>query len=212
MQTGSSSDSRPEILSAGEGGIGGHGPSAGPRGAPSSAGSLQRPRRRRWWMFAGAAAAVVGLAACAQPGRGGEGQGPGWGWHHRGHHGPMDPETIARRIDRGVDRVLSDVGASAEQKQKVSAIAKAAVAELTPLRDRHRAARTRVIEILSAPTVDRGALEKVRAEELAMAEGASRRVTQALADIADVLTPEQRVKLREKAERRMGRRWGERGG
>ena len=161
-------------------------------------------------MFAGAAAAIAGLAACAQSGRGGEGygHGPGYGWHHRGHHGPMDPETIARRIDRGVDWVLSDVGATAEQKQKVSAIAKAAATELTPLRDRHRAARTRVIEILSAPAVDRGALEQVRAEELAMAEGASRRVTQALADIADVLTPEQRVKLREKAERRMGRRWG----
>lgn len=205
MQTGSSPESRPEIASAGNGG---QAPYAA-AGQPSAAGGgSRRPRRRRWWMFAGAAAAIVGLAACAQPGRGGEGHGPGWGWHHRGHHGPMDPETIARRIDRGVDWVLSDVGATAEQKQKVSAIAKAAATELAPLRERHRAARTRVIEILGASAVDRAALEKVRAEELAMAEGASRRVTQALADIADVLTPEQRVRLREKAERRMGRRWG----
>ena len=39
-----------------------------------------------------------------------------------------------------------------------------------------------------------------------MADDASRRLTKALADVAEVLTPEQRVQLKERIERRMARR------
>ncbi len=56
------------------------------------------------------------------------------------------------------------------------------------------------------PSVDRAALEALRADQLQMAEQASRRFTQALADAADVLTPEQRKQLAERAGRWHGRR------
>ncbi len=165
-----------------------------------------KPRRRRFWLLTGVVAMAGTLAACAQHGPDG---GHGWRHGHGGMHGAMDPETMGRRIDKGVEWVLSDVNATPEQKQKVSAIAKSAATELAPLRDQHRAARKQVMQLLSAPTVDRAALETVRAEQLKSAEAASRRITLALADIADVLTPEQRVKLRERAESRMARRgWG----
>ncbi len=52
-----------------------------------------------------------------------------------------------------------------------------------------------------------GPLEALRANQLQLAEQASKRFTQALADIADVLTPEQRKQLAE----RMGRWHGHRG-
>lgn len=193
-----------------------HRPAAEDSGAafnPSaqSAGAPHPRRRRRFWMFAGVAGALATLAACAQPGAGPAG-GPaagfgGWG-HHRGMRGPMSPEDMARRIDKSVEWVLSDVGASAEQKQKVAGLAKQALADLVPLREKHQAARKQAIDLLSAAAIDRAALERVRAEELQTGEAASKRLTQALADVAEVLTPEQRAKLRERFDRRMGRHMG----
>ncbi|HPU54473.1 MAG TPA: Spy/CpxP family protein refolding chaperone [Burkholderiaceae bacterium] len=159
-----------------------------------------QPRRKRFWLLAGAAVVVASLAACA-PGQHHRGDGP------MGHSGQMDPEAMGRRVDKGVDRVLSDVQASAEQKQKVGAIVRQAIADLAPLRDKHRTARKSAVDLLAAPTIDRAAMEALRAEQMQLADQASRRMTQALADVADVLTPEQRVKLKERLERRMTRRW-----
>ena len=68
-------------------------------------------------------------------------------------------------------------------------------------------ARRQAVELLSHDTVDRAALEALRADQLKLAEQASRRFTQALADVADVLTPEQRKALAE----RIGRWHGHRG-
>ncbi len=113
---------------------------------------------------------------------------------------------MGRRIDKGVEWVLSDVGATPEQKTRVAAIAKQTATELAPLRASHRAARRQAVELLAAPTIDRAAIERLRAEQMGSADAASRRLTQALADIAEVLTPEQRVQLKERLERRMARR------
>jgi Spy/CpxP family protein refolding chaperone len=48
---------------------------------------------------------------------------------------------------------------------------------------------------LTAPTIDRSAIERLRAEQIGLAETASKRIAQALADTADVLSPEQRRKV-----------------
>lgn len=168
---------------------------------PQPSPAVAKPRRRKFWLIAGVAGALATLAACA----------PG-GHHHgrggpMGMSGPMDPEQMSQRIDKGVNWLLSDVDATAEQKQKVAAIVKQAAGELAPLRDQHRQARKQAMQLVSAPTIDRAAMEKLRTEQMQLADQASRRFTQALADVSEVLTPEQRVKLRERAEKRMGRRW-----
>ena len=48
---------------------------------------------------------------------------------------------------------------------------------------------------MTAPTVDRTAIERLRAEQIGLAETASKRIAQALADAAEVLSPEQRRKV-----------------
>ncbi len=162
--------------------------------------------RRRFWGLAAAASAVLVLAACAQQGPGGESRGPGWGHHHRhGGAGPMDPEAMAQRIDRAVEWVLSDVGASAEQKTRVAGIAKQAFADVAPMREQHRAARRQGVDLLAAATIDRAALERLRVDQMQLADRASQRMVRAMADIAEVLTPEQRQSLKARLERRMER-------
>jgi Spy/CpxP family protein refolding chaperone len=48
---------------------------------------------------------------------------------------------------------------------------------------------------LTAPTIDRTAIERLRAEQIALADTASKRIAQALADATEVLNPEQRRKI-----------------
>lgn len=178
---------------------------AGSAGQPNEPGPARGRLRRRFWLLAGLGAAAASLAACAQHGPGPFGGGPGWG-HHHGWHASSDPAEMGRRVDKAVEWVLSDVGASAEQKAKVSGIAKQAFADLAPLRERHREARKQAATLLSAPAIDRDAIERLRADELRMADDASRRLTKALADVAEALTPAQRVQLKDRIERRMARR------
>jgi Spy/CpxP family protein refolding chaperone len=68
-----------------------------------------------------------------------------------------------------------------------------------------RTARAKAIALMSAPTIDRAAIETLRVEQIGLADTASKRIAQALADTAEVLSPEQRVKLAERMQRRQGR-------
>ncbi|MFN9773200.1 MAG: Spy/CpxP family protein refolding chaperone [Burkholderiales bacterium] len=103
------------------------------------------------------------------------------------------------------DRVVSAVDGTPEQKLKLQGIAQAAMTDLAPLREQARAARRDGIALLSAAAIDRGAIEALRAKQMGLADGASKRLAQAMADTAEVLTPEQRVKLAERMQKRAGR-------
>jgi protein CpxP len=146
---------------------------------------------RRGWIIAGVATGVLVLAggtfAYARNAS---------GWTHHGR-GPMSAEFIADHVELGVKYALSDVDATAEQKAQVTTILQAAATDVHALADQHFAARKQLHEILSAPTIDRERLEAVRASELRLADDASKRILQGVADAAEVLTPEQRAELAE---------------
>jgi Spy/CpxP family protein refolding chaperone len=74
------------------------------------------------------------------------------------------------------------------------------------MRTQFQDARRQAIDLLARERVDRAALEALRADQLRLAEQASLRFTQALADMADVLTPAQRKQLTERIGRWHGRR------
>ncbi|HXM83370.1 MAG TPA: Spy/CpxP family protein refolding chaperone [Burkholderiales bacterium] len=124
---------------------------------------------------------------------------------HGGRHGfgagPIDPAEMNERIERFVKHLAVEARATPDQQEKLAVIAKDAAKELAPLREQAREARRQAIELFSAPNVDRAAIEKLRATQIRLADGASRRLTQALADAAEVLTPEQRKTLAERAAR-----------
>ena len=87
-----------------------------------------------------------------------------------------------------------------------AAIVEATRKEMAPLREKHREARRAVMDLLAKPTVDRAAIEAIRAQEIQSADAMSRRFVQSLADVAEVLTPEQRAQLAEKMKQRRGHR------
>lgn len=126
-------------------------------------------------------------------------------------HGRLGGDyDINERIEKMVRHLGVEVDATPEQQQKLTAIAKSAAKDLAPLRGQAMETRKQAIELLSAPNVDRAAIEKLRVSKLQRADAASRRITQAFADAAEVLTPEQRKKLAEHAGRMRGHRrpWG----
>ena len=106
---------------------------------------------------------------------------------HWGHEG-MSPEAAKEHLQVATKWALRDVDAS-------QAIAADAVDDLFRLRQRHLENREAFHAQLGGASVDRAALEEIRKSEMALADEASKRVVQALADVSEVLTPEQRQAL-----------------
>jgi Spy/CpxP family protein refolding chaperone len=131
--------------------------------------------------------------------------GQGFAWHHGGFMGPMGgkgpfggpltPAQIDDRIDRATKHMAIELDASPDQQAKIAGIAKATVNDLRPLHEKAQAARSQAIALLTAPTVDRSAIERLRADQVALAETASKRIAQAVTDASEVLNPDQRRKI-----------------
>ncbi|MES2150082.1 MAG: periplasmic heavy metal sensor [Pseudomonadota bacterium] len=154
------------------------------------------PRR---WLIAGALVLCVGAMAAAGASMAGDGL--GMGLHgHRGH-AQMDPASMARHVDQMVERVLAD--GTPAQKARLAAIAKSAYADLLPMHAELKAAHTRAHDLLTAPAIDRAALEQLRAEQMQHLDVVSKRILLAVEDAAEVLTPEQRLKFAEHMQKRM---------
>lgn len=172
-----------------------------------------KPRRVRRVLFASALLLTGGVigAVIAGPVRS-QGWGPGWHdgprWHHRGGPAEFGPGEdfggrmfFPGRVERGVERLGWAVDASTEQKSKINAIAQKAADDIYELRAKHLEARKQVIATLAAPTIDRPKLEALRADQMKLADTATKRITDAVADVADILTPAQRADLNKRFER-----------
>ena len=126
------------------------------------------------------------------------GDGPRMGG--RGFGGMMFPGAIERRVNR----VLGLVDASTEQRQKVRAILESAGNDLYPIRQQRMENRKQIGQALAAATIDRPKIEALRQEQLKLNDTASKRMTDAITDAAEVLTPAQRAELAKRMERRRG--------
>lgn len=175
---------------------------------PSSQGSP-----RRFWRRAGYAAilltagAVSGILLYQSAGAWAQGGPMGHPAAFAMHGGPGfgGGFLMPSRIEWAVDRALWSVDATTEQRKKITAIAERAADDLFALREEHLAGRKQISEALAAPTVDRAKIEALRVAQVKLADTASQRVTAALAEAAEVLTPAQRADLARRIEAR--RRW-----
>jgi len=169
---------------------------------PAAATPSNKPRR---WVIAGVAAATVAaIGATLSFHDRVEAQG------HMMEHGfgfgggSTDPAVIGKRIDAMVQWMLADIDATDDQRTRIATILKAAANDLAPLRTQHMQARRTTMQLLAAPTIDRAQIESIRVQQLQLADTATRRMTQAMADSAEVLNPDQRAKLAAKWQQRRG--------
>src|SRR5690242_7787248 len=90
-------------------------------------------------LLAAALALVVGLAGGIAGTAFGFAPGP---WHEGGWmSGPFDPVTAERRVERIMKHLAVEADANAEQQAKLVNIAKLAVSDLLPLREKAQANR-----------------------------------------------------------------------
>lgn len=94
-----------------------------------------------------------------------------------------------------LDKALVAVDATPDQKARIHEIMRGAMASMGPLHQQLASTHADLHRILLAPVIDRAALEKLRTERIADINQASRALVGALADAAEVLSPEQRAKL-----------------
>src|SRR5262249_55630537 len=102
---------------------------------------------------------------------------------------------IDARADRMIRHLAVEIHPTHEQQDKLKAIVHWTVKDVLPTREKMLAARATARELLTQPTIDRAALEKLRADQIATHEAVSKQLVQAVADAADALTPEQRRKI-----------------
>jgi protein CpxP len=154
---------------------------------PASAPRNGRCGRGRKLMLGGAAAiALLGAAAgvthaVAKP--------------HHGEGWTMDQSLPVDRVEHRADRMLKRVDATSDQQAKVHAIIEAAAKDIDPIRATMTGTHDKVRALLAAPQIDKAAIETLRGQRVAAMDQISHRVTTAMEDAANVLTPDQRQKL-----------------
>jgi Spy/CpxP family protein refolding chaperone len=162
-----------------------------PPGSTPSTPPRRRARRWLWLATLTLTAALTGAAASRAVSQ--------HYWHGSSLMGAsFDPARAEDRADRAVRHLAIEIDASTEQQEKLRSIVKGLVQDLLPMREKALAARQRGRTLLIQPGIDRAGMEALRAEQLALADAASKRFTQALGDAAEVLTPEQRRRLDER--------------
>jgi len=147
------------------------------------------PPHRRW--IAGVALAAAFVAGGVTVGGIAAAAGPEMAMHHM----LGSPAEMHARMMAHVSKMLDQVGASADQKSRIETILHAGFAPMASLHAEMRQTHASLHAILLAPTIDRAALEQLRAGEIARFDQASRGMTTAIADAAEVLTADQRAKL-----------------
>jgi len=121
----------------------------------------------------GVAALAHGSSAC------------GWG------HGAL----MSGNPSHMLKHLYVEIDATDAQKAQIGPLVQQAVTDLLPLHAQLQAARTQALQGLTQPSVDRAALETARQAHLQLADQASKRFVQLVADVGDVLTPQQRTAL-----------------
>ncbi|MCP4315548.1 MAG: Spy/CpxP family protein refolding chaperone [Hyphomicrobiales bacterium] len=123
----------------------------------------------------------------------------GWGRHGRGFSNLSDAE-IESKIKRGVAHLAIEIDATDEQEEQIIAIVTPAVLKMKATRDQMRATGEEFAALLTAPVVDRAAVDALRIEKLAEVDQISKEWIDVVTDVAMVLTAEQRETISERME------------
>jgi Spy/CpxP family protein refolding chaperone len=160
-----------------------------------------RSRRGFWFGLTAGGALGISLSAAVAMAAGAYAAGHlGGGW--QGKHGLLrqdDPVATKEHWEFATDWVLSRVEATDDQKDRAKRILLDAYDELQPLIQEHRLQHDAIVEEVTKTDLDRDAVERLRKAQVDLIDRASREISESLLDIAEILTPEQRIELAEMA-------------
>ena len=114
------------------------------------------------------------------------------GFHGGTPFADLTEAEIDARVARIVKHVAIEIDATDAQSAKIAELVAALVKEMRPMHAQMKASRDEVHALLTADQIDRAALETIRAARIAEIDQMSQRALTAAADVAEVLTPEQR--------------------
>jgi len=112
---------------------------------------------------------------------------------HGAHGGYGNPG--GGMFDGMMTGMLDRVNATPEQRTQIQKIMQTQATEMRAQREAGRALRQQGMAMFAQPTVDADAVEKLRQQQQAMHDAASKRMTTAMLEISRVLTPEQRKQM-----------------
>ena len=145
-----------------------------------------------------AASAPSGCDDGVCPWHGGErGQGRHHKGDHKGHPGQGMKGEFAQGLPfagPGFQRLLDDVQATEAQRKQIRDITDKARTDLRALHEKAQAQHHNAMAIWTSPKLDAAEAEKQRQQMLAHHDQVSKRTMQAMLDVGQVLTPEQRAK------------------
>lgn len=154
--------------------------------------SVTNPKRRRLTVVAIAASlvAIVG-GTLAYAHSGGD------------HHGHMAGRGAEDHLEH-MQAMLTKIGATDTQKAQIDGLLKPAFEEMKAAHDAHSAAFKQFHAEIIAPSIDRAKLESLRAGQVKSLDEASKRLVTAIADAAEVLSPDQRAAIAEQVRKHHG--------
>jgi protein CpxP len=139
--------------------------------------------------FVAGAALAGSIVAVAASGTG------ACGFHHGMMGGTQGAADVSAHVDHVLKHLYVEIDATDAQQAQITPLVQQAVNDLLPMRAQLQAAHAQALQALTQNTVDRTALEAARVAHLQLADQASKRLTQLLADVDEVLTPAQRTAL-----------------
>jgi len=101
-----------------------------------------------------------------------------------------------------LQRLLDDAKVSDTQRNQIKQIVDKAQADLKALHDEGRGLHEQGLTLWAAPKLDAAAAEKLRQQMAAHHDKVSKRMMQAMLDVGNVLTPDQRTTVAKQIEKR----------
>ncbi len=131
------------------------------------------------------------------------------GGRGHGRFADMSDTEIEAKITRLVKHAAIEIDATPQQEAQIIALVTPAAINMKSMRGDMKATGEALQLLLAAPVIDREAIEELRLEKLADADRISKEWVDVVADVAMVLTVEQRQGLEERLEqfRSMRRGW-----
>ncbi len=109
--------------------------------------------------------------------------------------GPMSPDEVRERSQAGLSWFCGEITCTADQKAKLEVVANKLVDDGLAMRDQHQGERGQMLALFAADRIDSRAVHAKVDERSAEMTAFAHRVTDALIQAHDILTPEQRAKI-----------------